>query len=225
MVNSKKIIVVISIIFAISVLIFAGCNSQTDQPQNNTEPDNSSNSTSMTGNVVATVNGENITSEEVEKYVQQKQGQISKAEGLRRLIDLKVIFQQAQKEGYVPSDAEAESKLEGLLKQQNLTLEDYKQQLEQQGRSYEQQLQKYKEQLARQNYIDDEIKKEEFNITDEQAKAELENMFENNASTLEDYKKLLEKEYQMSYEQFKRGLKEQLLIQDLRDKADISYKQ
>ncbi|HMA83159.1 MAG TPA: SurA N-terminal domain-containing protein [Candidatus Thermoplasmatota archaeon] len=218
----EKILTIIILVFIISLFLLPGC---TDQSQNNTNKTDTSDS-DMTGTIAATVNGEEITTDEVTLFVQQQQGQISESYALERLIEQKILTQQARLEGYTPTDQEAEDYLKDLLTQRNQTLDEYKQYLEQQELSYEERLQSYKDQLALQNYLDDAIKAEKYDLSDEEAEQDLEELLTEQNRTLDEYKEYLGQEgysYEEQLQNYKVGLQRQALIEDLREDAVVEY--
>ena len=139
MIHSKKVLFGISVIFSI-MLLFAGCTDQQSQDGNSNVVDDTSNP------VVVSVNGENITSNEVTNY--SSENQMSYSDALDQLIEQKILYQQAKKQGYNVTRDEAEATLLGLLLEQNQTLDTYKQYLQSQGISYEKHLRDYQKQLA-----------------------------------------------------------------------------
>jgi len=218
----EKILTIIILVFIISLFLLPGC---TDQSQNNTNKTDTSDS-DMAGTIAATVNGEEITTDEVTLFVQQQQGQISESYALERLIEQKILTQQARLEGYTPTDQEAEDYLKDLLTQRNQTLDEYKQYLEQQELSYEERLQSYKDQLALQNYLDDAIKAEKYDLSDEEAEQDLEELLTEQNRTLDEYKEYLGQEgysYEEQLQNYKVGLQRQALIEDLREDAVVEY--
>lgn len=163
MIRQKNIMI---FALAVSVLLIAGCS--TTDNQGTPEQGND-----LTGNVVASVNGEDITSDEVsqiqDNFKQQGQ-QVSEEDALQQLIDQKVLYLKAKEEGLTVSTEKTEAELERMLSQQGLTLENYKQQIETQGISYEDTVQDFREQLSAQEYLD-AVLDQDFNITEEEVNA------------------------------------------------------
>jgi parvulin-like peptidyl-prolyl isomerase len=130
-----KIKNIIGVVFILSVILVSGCSSQ-KQPVEQHEQQIIPDDKDTLIDVVATVNGEEITSGEVEEVQQMfaMQGQqVSEEDALEQVIDQKVLSQHAQEGEYAVTDQEAESMIESQLVQQNATLDQYKQQLEMQG--------------------------------------------------------------------------------------------
>ncbi len=216
MYKPKKILIGISVILTISLVIFAGCTEQSQDDKSNSD---------ISGTVVATVNGEKITSEEVtsmqQAYEQQGQ-QISEEDALEQLINQEILSQKAQQEGFNLTDEEAEAEIEALLGQQGMTLKEYKDQLEQQGTSYEEQLQNFKEQLAIQNYQDEALEGEDFNVTEEEAENYYELYKQQDPENTPDYEDI--KDQIIDYlQQQKRQEAINSLVQELREDANIEY--
>ncbi len=199
------------------VLAFTGC------VEDNTEKDTEDGNGETSGDVVATVNGEEINSDDVADYQQQysQQGQeISEEDALEGLIDQEVLNQEAQE--YIPSDNEALKDLESMLGETNLTTEKAEEILTQYGMDFEQ----LKEQIAVQDYLEITLEKEEFNVTDEEAEAELETMLQQQGQTLEEFKEQLEQQgmsYEDQLQSYKQQMAQQKLIQQLREDAEIIY--
>ena len=222
MIKSNKILTIgIFIVLVLSLSFFAGCTEQEKNTDTNDNPDSPT-----TGSVVATVNGEEITSDEVTDFVQQQQGQISEENALEQLIIQTLLSQKAAQNGYNLTDEEVETELQNQLAGQNQTLQEYKQYLQQQGYTYEEILQNYKEQLTRQNYLDDAIENQGINVTDEEAESDLEENLLQQNQTLQEYKQYLQQQgypYEQLLQNYKQQLKQQIFIQSLREQANIQY--
>ncbi|MGM5480799.1 MAG: SurA N-terminal domain-containing protein [Nanobdellota archaeon] len=228
MVNSK--LVMISVL-VLSILFMVGCSAIDQEETNKTDSltidseNQDADVPDITGQVIATVNGEEIYSQEVAQVQQslQSQGQnISQEEVLGQLIDQKILFQEAQQEEYIPSDEEAESVIVSQLEQQGqgMTLEEYKTQLQSMGLSYENELQGVKEQLAVQNYIETETLNESFEVTEEEIETfytQYKEQSPQEIPSLEELKPQLE----ATLKQQKQQDYIFLLIQDLKENATI----
>ncbi|MDG6219155.1 MAG: SurA N-terminal domain-containing protein [Candidatus Thermoplasmatota archaeon] len=215
--------VVILILTLLTVLTFSGCNENSENDL--ADSDNGV----FFGNVVAIVNGEEITSEEVtilqQSYMQQGQ-QLSEKEALDQIIDQKLLNQQALQDEYMPTTEEAEIEIETLLQQQGMTLDDYKQQLAQQGMNYEESLQNFKEDLAIQNYVEAALKEREFEGLRDEAESELESMLQLYNMSKDELTQQLA-QMGMTYEDFlqdiKKDIAQEYLIEELRTQAEIEY--
>lgn len=207
----------------LTVLTFSGCNENSENDL--ADSDNGV----FFGNVVAIVNGEEITSEEVtilqQSYMQQGQ-QLSEKEALDQIIDQKLLNQQALQDEYMPTTEEAEIEIETLLQQQGMTLDDYKQQLAQQGMNYEESLQNFKEDLAIQNYVEAALKEREFEGLRDEAESELESMLQLYNMSKDELTQQLA-QMGMTYEDFlqdiKKDIAQEYLIEELRTQAEIEY--
>ncbi|MFW6233077.1 MAG: SurA N-terminal domain-containing protein [Nanoarchaeota archaeon] len=186
------------------------------------------NNSDITGNVVAKVNGEEITSEEVnaiqQNFMQQGQ-EISEEDALEQIISQKLISQEMEKGDYSVSTEEAESMIEQQVAMQNMTLDDYKQQIESQGGSYEEQLDSIKEQLAMQKYLETQIKEEDLEVSEEEAKEFYEmNKQQSSEEEIPPYEEL-ESQIIATLQQQKQQQATNVLIQELKEKSEIEYLQ
>jgi parvulin-like peptidyl-prolyl isomerase len=168
-INSKNIFIGIVVVLG---LLFAGWFFTSDQgTQTNTNLDNDL-LPGETNSVLAKVNGEDVTSNEVlgiQQSFAQQGLQISSEDALEQVIIQEILSQEAQQEGFSPTNEEAELIIETQLSQQGMNLDDFKQQLSQQGVSYEEQLEGVKEQVAVQDYINSQFEDESFDVTNEEA--------------------------------------------------------
>lgn len=123
--------------------------------------------------ISAEVNDEKIYYEEV---LQVKEDALSKGhnvtdeEALEQLINKELILQEAKKEGYLPTYEDAESQIILQLENNNISLEDYKIDLESSGITYEEKIETVKEDIAIENYLSNTINQSALKITDEEAK-------------------------------------------------------
>ena len=116
--------------------------------------------------VLATVNGEEITRDDVNTYRQffAAQGQqMSEEEAVELAIDLQVLAQEAEKQGYSPTPEEVEEVLEVQLAQRGATIDDLKEELRLEGRSYEETLETFQSEVAVQLYVRDTVPLPEVN--------------------------------------------------------------
>jgi peptidyl-prolyl cis-trans isomerase SurA len=226
MVNLKNII---GIVLMLSVILMSGCSAPEDSTEQNgdeTSPQIDNATQPSADEVVATVNGEEITSEEVTEIQQlfsMRGQQISEEDALEQMIDQKVIVQQAQEKGYGVTNQEAESTIESQLAQQNATLEQYKQQLEMQGLSYEEQLQAIRNDLMIQNYITSALEENDFNVTQEEAQEFYELYKAQSSEEIASYEEL-EPQIIATLKQQKQQEAINTLVQELREEADVEYK-
>ncbi|MFO7710904.1 MAG: SurA N-terminal domain-containing protein [Candidatus Woesearchaeota archaeon] len=176
----------------------------------------------LTGNVVATVNGEEITSEEVsaiqQTFMQQGQ-QVSEEQALEQVISQKLLAQEAQE--HMPTNEEAESAIEMQLQQQNATLEQYKQQVQAQGMSYEEQLQRIREDLAIQTYL--EANMDNFTVTDEEAEAYYDEYKASQAPNEVPPYEELEAQIVATVQQQKQQEARLAIVEELKEDAEINY--
>jgi len=110
--------------------------------------------------VLASVNGEKITAEDVAavqaSYLQSGMN-ITTQQALEQLITEELLYQEAEGEGYSLTPEEAEQELVTRLASMGKTIEDLKAQLEAGGLSYDEYLQDLPRQLAIDNYVNAEI--------------------------------------------------------------------
>ncbi len=111
--------------------------------------------------VIASVNGEDITLDELEKaYVSvppQSQVSLTKKDLLNQMIEARLLFQVAKKEGYEISDEKAKEQLELAKKASGLTEEQFQQFLTQQKISEEDLITQIKKQVTVQIFLNDTI--------------------------------------------------------------------
>lgn len=176
-------------------------------------------------NVVAKVNGEEITSDQVEliqqSFLQQGQ-QISEEDATEQAINQELLFQQSEQEGNSVTDEETESLIESQLTQQGTTLEEYKQQLESQGVSYENELENIKEQIEVENYLNSVFEEENLDVTKDEATGFYKVYNEQSPEELPPYEEVEPQIISILEQEKQRDIIESL-IQELRESADIEY--
>ncbi len=185
------------------------------------------NNSSLTGNTVATINGEEITSGEVENIQQiigQQGQQISEEDALEQIINQKLISQEVEKGDYSISNEEVESIIEQQISMQNMSLEDFKEQLSQQGISYEEQKDSIKEELAIQKYLETQLEEESFEVSEEEAQEFYEMNKEQSPEEIPPYEESKSQIISLLEQQKQQELISSL-IQELRANAEIEYLQ
>ncbi len=182
------------------------------------------NNGNISGNVIASINGQEITSDEVamiqQSFLQQGQ-QVSEEEALEQVINQEVLSQKVQQEGIVVTTEEAESVIEQQLTMQGATLDDFKQQVESQGASYEDEIENIKNQIATQNYLESALEGQNFEVKEEEAKG----FYEMNKQQIPENVTYEEVESQiiMLLQQQKQQEAISVLIQELRASANVEY--
>lgn len=172
--------------------------------------------------ILATVNGEEITSQEVldfqQEYALQGQ-QVSEQEAVDQLINKEVLSQKATQEGFFMEEAEFMKAMEEQLALQGSTLEDYKQQLVSQGISFEERSLEIKEQLAINSYIDSKIDPSKIVVTESEVMEFYESLDKENLPPFEDIKEQIFKSIQQQ------KLLEEInsLLTDLKEDSQIRY--
>lgn len=119
--------------------------------------------------LVATVNGEWITAGDVAqmqaRYEFYYGEQYSFEEALGRLVVEALVYQEAQRAGYLADIEQAEQELGAQLARDGWTMEELLAALEESGIVYDDYMETFRRELAIRNYVDDEIA-----VTDEQAR-------------------------------------------------------
>jgi multidrug efflux pump subunit AcrA (membrane-fusion protein) len=231
MTNLKNII---GIFLVLSVILMAGCSTseQEDNKQdyNDFEPDNNGvdniPTEPITGNVVATVNDEEIKSEDVvavQQLLLQQGQQISEDDALEQVINQKVLEQKVQQENIVVTTEEAESLIEQQLAIQGATLDDYKQQVESMGVSYEAELENIKNQIATQQFLESQLEGQTFDVTEEEAQEFYEMYKAQSSEEVPSYEEL-QPQIITTLEQQKQQEAISIIIQGLRATANVEYK-
>jgi hypothetical protein len=219
---SKNLVIgIITVLVLVAVVWYVMSEQQTQE--NNELGSNSIQG--ITGNVVATVNGEEITSEEVvavqQSFLQQGQ-QVSEEDAIEQMINQKVLYQKVQDEGISVTTEEVESVIEQQLAMQGATLEDFKQQIETQGASYQDQIQNIKNQIATQKYLENALEGQEFEVTEEEANEFYEMYKQQSSEEIPSYEEL-QPQIIATLEQQKQQEVVNSLVQKLKADADIKY--
>jgi len=175
--------------------------------------------------VVARVNGEAITAGDVTKlrvkvYESYKM-QMSEEEALKQLIAETVLYQEAEQQGYSPTMDEAEQELEARVASSGKTMEDFKADLAKSSFSYEEYLQDFQRQLAINSYLDDVVQVSE--VTEIEARIFYENYKQQHPEAGNITFEQLRSPIIALLEQEKRQEATSLLIEELKEKADIKY--
>ncbi len=104
-----------------------------------------------------------------------------------------------------------------------MTLEDYKQQVEEQGVSYQEQLNKIRQELAIQNYISDNIDNDSIEVTDEETEQFYQDYQDQDTEQeIPSYEEIKPQIISMLEQQKQQELVNSLL-QELREQAEIEY--
>ncbi len=176
--------------------------------------------------VVARVNDEAITAGDVTKLrvkvYESYRVQISEEEALEQLIEETVLYQEAEQQGYAPTMDEAEQELEARVASSGRTMEDFEADLAKSGFSYEEYLQDFQRQLAINSYLDDAVQVPE--VTELEARVFYENYKQESPEAELPPFEQLKSEIMALLEQQKQQEATSLLIEELKEKADIKYK-
>ncbi len=128
--------------------------------------------------VIATVNGNDISQQQFDRQWNTLpptiKMQVGKDAILEDLINQELIMQDAKKKEITVSKQETEAFVNQQLAQSQVTLDQFKQQLQSHGMSYEDILSIYQKQLTIARLFE-QLPEADFNVTDEEAKAYYEN--------------------------------------------------
>jgi parvulin-like peptidyl-prolyl isomerase len=177
--------------------------------------------------VAARVNGEKILAEDVEQMKEQYQQSgmsITFDQALEQLIAKVLLLQAAEQQGHLITMEEADQKWQDQLAAANRTIEDFMAQLDLYGVSYDEYLEDYREHASIENYLTAAVPVDE--VTEEEAR-----------EFYDDYAQQHPDEELPSFEDAKSGIIQmleqerrqdaqvamQLLIEDLREKANVKY--
>jgi parvulin-like peptidyl-prolyl isomerase len=142
---SKKLIygMLIFIVLGIGVFAFFSMNSSSDE------------------GVAAIVNGEIITISELDNAYEtlppQYKGVVSKGSLLEQLVQAKVIYQEAEKQGIIVSEEEAVISFNEIKLTSGLSEEQFKESLEAQGTSEDEVIEQFSKQLTIQKFLDENL--------------------------------------------------------------------
>lgn len=224
--SKKNLIASVGVAVVLVVVAMLLLNVSGDFPDLQVSNASSSQTEATAGEVAATVNGEPIMSSRVEQIMQQASmtGQnVSRRQIVDQLINQEILRQQAEKEGYSVSREEVEQLLSAQMARRNMSLDDLKQRVEQQGGSWEEQIESYQEQLAVRNYIDDAIAGQVAPVTEEEIQQRYEiykQQTEQEVPPLEQVKQQIN----ATLQQQKAQQAQSALIQQLKSGYNIEYK-
>jgi len=129
------------------------------------------------GDVVATVNEEKITAEDVAQMQARYEFYYGEdyafEEALAQLLVEAMVYQEAERAGYLLDREQAEQELRAQLVRDGWTMEELLAALEEYGIVYDDYMETFHRELAMGNYVDDEVA-----VTVEQARERYDNLFE-----------------------------------------------
>lgn len=174
--------------------------------------------------VVALVNGEEITSDELnlvlEQSVEMYGPEITREEILENLIIQKLLIQKSIEEGFFPTVEEVEEELLSWLAEQGSNLEEYKEDLMAFGYDYDEHILEHQRGIAIQNYFEFFLEGKDFEVTEEEIR-ELYSFYEQQGwDDLPPYEEIKE-ELRLSLEYEKQDVFIEALINQLKEEADI----
>lgn len=121
--------------------------------------------------VLATANGIPVTQGDVsraQQYLQALSGApVNESIALERAIMDKLVYEEAEKQGYTMTSEETEQALLKILEAKSQTLEDLKLKIESKGENYEDEIENYRQQFLIEKFINDKVPKE--NVTTQEA--------------------------------------------------------
>lgn len=218
-------VLVVLIVVAVAWHVLPEQQGETDEQPGETEIESSVRSSQDTEeDVVAKVNGEELTTKEVKQiqdsFSQQGQ-QIPEEDALDQAVSQKVLSQEAE-EKYSVTDEEANTLVESQLAQQDVSLDEYKGQMEAQGVSYEEELENIKGQIAIQNYLENELEEETLDVSDEESKEFYETYKEQSPEDTPSYEEI-EPQIVATLQQQKQQEAIGSLVEELKAEANIKY--
>lgn len=150
-------IAVMAVVATVAVLVSAGASDEVAPPDNR---------------VLATVNGAEITADEVARIQQRvlrwDNVVVGKEEVLEQLIVERVLYQEAEREGYEPTLTETEWEVQMSMAETGMQVEELHARLAEEGLSYLEYLDERRVQLAIAMFIEDAVETPE--ITEEEAR-------------------------------------------------------
>lgn len=177
------------------------------------------------GMVVAVLNGQDITAEEVARMqatvLREHNRWADEEEALEQVIVERLLYWEAEREGYVPTLEETEQTMLDRLLLRGLSREEFEEQLEAEALSWEEYLEVYQRHLAINRYLDDKLDVPE--VTEEQARRfyeEYKQRVPEDPRTFEE----MEEEIHAGAEWFNQQTAVFSLTQELRAKAEIQYR-
>ena len=208
---SKKNILYLSVGIALILSILAGIYFFQQSPE------------SSETDIFAEVNGEIISEskvQEIQESMSSQGQQINEQQAVEQAINMELLKQEAESEGYSATKQDVENTLETQLAQQNMSTEQLKQQVEMQGMNYNDFIEQYKEQLVIQEYLENQIESSE--ISYEEAREFYDNNQEMMGENVPPFEEVKE-QIKMLIQQQEQQKITQDLIQDLRNNAEIEY--
>ncbi len=177
------------------------------------------------GGVLAVVNGEDITADEVTRMqatIRLDYGKdVSRPEALERAINERLLYREAERHDYSPSIELTEQLLAQRLLGTGVTGEEFRQKLQSEGLSWEEYVEYYQSFLAIERYLDATLEVPE--PTEEQAwefYEEYKLVFPDDDRTFEE----MEEDILKSVEWLNRERVVHEHVGDLRKQADIQYR-
>lgn len=189
-------------------------------------------STNSDGEVVAKVNGEEITNDDFQaQLTQAKQMDLEmeeeqlKTEVLDQMIGNVLIKQKAEEKGITVEESEIDQQMNQVI-QQSGGEEAFKKQLEEANITREELRERAREQILVQNYVDSEISEDKLEVTEEELKSYFDQMMaqQGNATNTPSFDEMQDSQKEQirsQLKQQKRNQETQNLIKQLKEEANI----
>ena len=164
------IALILVVIGAILLVYFVAMNGEEEaqQPTIDTPQEDQMDIPEGGDEVLATVNGEEITQDDVVEIIEMvsQQGmQVDEEQALEEAVAITALSQRAEEEGFTVTQAEAEEEIENML---GMSPQEFQQIMEQQGLSYEDEMERLKQDIAIQNFLEDAMSDEVPEVSDEE---------------------------------------------------------
>lgn len=183
--------------------------------------------------VAAEVDGEEITGGDIAQLQESSMAQgsqLSEKEAVDRLVETALLMKEAKNEGYDATKDDVEDMLKEELEKQDMSLEEYKGQIEQQGMDYDDFLEQNMDGVIINEYMEDQMN-ETPEVSDEEIE-EYYNMMKQQAEQQEGSEEVppleeIEGELKSQLEQQKQMQQQQEviapLIESLKEEAEVEY--
>lgn len=230
--NKKNIFLSVGIFLAVIVVgIVVAVVSTTDNNSgdlDNSQPNLPGSDDISQNGVIAKVNGEEITSQEVSQIQNElsTQGQeVTQEQAVQQAVTVKVLEAEVESGGYLLSTEEVETQLSSQLSQQGMSLEEFKTQVENSGSSYEDALDNYRFQFSIEHYFSEVLDTQSIEVTQEEVEQFYQQYTQQAQAQGQEVQELEEIRSQLE-EQIRSQKESQLRnqhIQSLVEQADVEY--
>lgn len=163
------VVVVLAVVFAFTYL--SNDDNLNENPMQGNNQTNQDEMTQDMSGVVATVDGEELTQEDLQVIIDSlsSNGQeISRDQALEQLVVETALTQEAEQGGFMPSTQEVTEMIETEIAAQGMNLEEFKTQMEESGANFDQELELYRLQMGIQAYLESRTSQMDLNVTQEE---------------------------------------------------------